>query len=403
MKKLFTLLFITVFLNVSAQTWTHYTSADGLIEGITSSLIQDTDGNLWFGDWSVDNSAGIGKFDGMDFSYYDTSDGAPSNAITSVFQDSSDNYWFATFDDQGVSKFDGTTWTNYTTADGLISDFIWEIDQDSQGNMWFVGFGLSKFDGTSWTNYETINGQYVYATSMIESSNGDFWFTRSSGLGLGLAKFDGVTWTSYTTADGFSSDEPGAIFQDSNDNIWVGSYDGTGIDKFDGTDVTIYSFADGIANLHIRYSGAIAEGSDGTLYFGTNFGVAVFDGLEWTSIALAAGLPDEVVRSIIEDTDGNLWIGTFTGLSKYNPTLGVFDTLKDSFTIYPNPVNALLNVKSETKITLLQIYSMSGENVLSASEDEITQVNINRLSQGIYWVKVENEDGQTGFKKVIVN
>ena len=85
-----------------------------------SSLIQDTNGDLWFGDWSVDTSAGIGKFDGINFSSYSTSDGAPSNAITSVFQDVSENYWFATFDFQGVSKFDGTIWTNYTMVDGLV-------------------------------------------------------------------------------------------------------------------------------------------------------------------------------------------------------------------------------------------------------------------------------------------
>jgi len=188
----------------------------------------------------------------------------------------------------------------------LVSNDIWEVDQDSQGNMWFVGLGLSKFDGTTWTNYVTINGQTFFASSMIESSNGDLWFTVAAGLGL--VKFDGVTWISYTTADGFSSDTPGAIFQDSNDNIWVGSYDGTGIDKFDGTDVIIYSFADGIANLDIRYSGVITEASDGTLYFRTNFGVAVFDGVEWTSIAPTDGLPDEFVRSIIEDPEENLWI-----------------------------------------------------------------------------------------------
>ncbi len=399
MKNYITFLAVFIALQASSQSWIHYTSADGLIEGIPSSLIEDSDGKIWTTDWSVNTSPGICSFDGVNWVRYGTDDGAPSNSVIDSFQDSEGNYWFTTFDEMGVSKFDGTTWTNYTTAEGLVSNSIWETFQDSQGNLWFTGFGISKFDGTTFTNYDLINGETFFAETMVEDANGDFWF----GSSLGLLKFDGTDWEIFTSADGFSTDRPGSLFFDSNGNIWVASYlNGTGIDKFDGSTVTNYTFSDGINNVDVRYSNAIAEDSNGILYFGTNFGIAVFDGTDWTSIALSDGLPEEHVRSIIEDVDGNLWISTFAGLSKYDPTLGVFETLKESFAIFPNPATDKINIASEAEIVKVELYSLLGNKVLDKITSETTAVDVSALAKGTYIIKVIDINDLVGFKKIIV-
>ncbi|MBX2828005.1 MAG: T9SS type A sorting domain-containing protein [Flavobacteriaceae bacterium] len=399
MKNIFTLIMMLASLGMQSQAWTNYTTADGLIEGIPSSLIQDTDGNIWTTDWTVNTSPGIGNFDGVSWVTLGTDDGAPTNAIADSFQDSDGNYWFTTFDEMGVSKYDGSTWTSYTVADGLVSNTIWETFQDSQGDLWFTGFGISRFDGTTFTNYTTIDGEIFFSETMVEDNEGNFWFASS----LGLLKFDGTDWEVFTSADGYSTDRPGALLYDSNGNLWVGSYlNGTGIDRFDGTTVTNYSFGDGINNVDVRYSNAMAEGSDGTIYIGTNFGVAVFDGTDWTSIALAEGLPQENVRSVIEDTEGNLWISTFIGVSKYNPTLGVFETLQESFQVYPNPSNSIINIASEAQIETVQLYSLLGEKVLEKNLTENASIDVSALSTGTYILKVIDSNELVGFKKIII-
>ncbi|GAB5400481.1 MAG: hypothetical protein Aureis2KO_20660 [Aureisphaera sp.] len=399
MKKTITLIAVLALISVHGQTWTNYTTADGLIEGIPSSLIQDTNGNIWTTDWTVNTSPGIGYFDGVDWIRVGTDDGAPTNAIADSFQDSDGNYWFTTFDEMGVSKFDGTDWTSYTTAEGLVSNTIWETFQDSQGDVWFTGLGISQFDGTTFTNYDLINGEVFFSETMVEDTVGNYWFASS----LGLLKFDGTDWEIFTSADGFSTDRPGALFLDSNGDLWVASYlNGSGIDRFDGTTVTNYTFSDGINNIDVRYSNAIAEDSNGILYFGTNFGIAVFDGTDWTSIALSDGLPSEQVRSIIEDTEGNLWITTFAGVSKYDPTLGIFETLKESFTVYPNPANDALHIGSGAQIAQVEVYSILGTKVLDKKYVENTPIDVSSLAAGTYIVKVSDINDLVGFKKIIV-
>lgn len=385
---------------VHGQSWINYTSADGLIEGIPSTLIQADDGKIWFGDWSVNTSAGIGNFDGTNWETLGMiNDGAPSNAINDVFQDDAGDFWFSTFDGLGVVNYDGTTWTTYTIDDGLVSNNMWEIFQDSEGNMWFTGFGISKFDGTTWTNFDLIDGQPFSAETMIEDVNGDFWFAST----IGLLKYDGTDWEVFTTADGFSSDRPGALFYDSNNNLWVASYQqGGGIDKFDGVSVTTYSFSDGISNVDIRYSNAITEDADGVLYFGTNFGIAVFDGADWTSINLADGLPEEHVRTIVIDDQEKFWISTFAGLSKYDPTLGVFETLKEPFTLYPNPTNTIVNIKSEAQINKIEIYSLLGNKVAEQSQDEVLSFDVSKLAIGTYLIKVTDINDHVGIQKLSI-
>lgn len=387
-----------IAMTINAQTITHFDTTDGVIIGIPSSIIEDTNGDIWYSDWTNANFAGIGSYDGTNWSSYGTTDGAPSNAITSTFQDSNGLYWFTTFDEMGVSSFDGTNWTNYTTADGLVSNTMWDTSEDSQGNLWFIGLGLSMFDGTTFTNYPTINGQSFAATSMVEDSNGDLWFPT----GLGLVKFDGTDFTVFTTADGFSSNNPSAVFIDDDENLWVGSYDETGIDKFDGTTVTTYSFADGIANVRVRYSSAIMQPADGRIYFGTNFGIAIFDGINWDSIGLAEGLLDEPIRALIEDQNGVFWIGHFGGITTYNPVLGVSDALKDTWTIFPNPTSEVLNIAAESNIITVDIYSQLGLLIASYTGTDISRIDISQMASGMYHIVAANADGLSGIKKVVI-
>ncbi|MCH9661998.1 MAG: T9SS type A sorting domain-containing protein [Bacteroidetes bacterium] len=400
MKTITLLVALLSLVNIHGQSWINYTSADGLIEGIPSSLIQADDGKIWFSDWTLSTSPGIGNFDGTTWETIGmTDDGVPSNAINDVFQDDLGNFWFVTFDDVGVVNYDGTTWNIYTTEDGLVNNDMWEVFQDSEGNMWFTGFGISKFDGTNWTNFSVIDGQSFVADTMLEDANGDFWFASS----LGLLKYDGVDWRVFTTADGFSSDRPGALFYDSNNNLWVASYlQGGGFDKFDGTTVTTYSFSDGISNIDVRYSNAMNEDSDGKIYIGTNFGIAVFDGSDWSSISLADGLPEEHIRGIVIDDQEKFWISTFAGLSKYDPTLGIFETLKEAFSFYPNPASSSVQLKTDAIINRVEIYSLLGNKVAEQTQRGLKKIDISQLASGTYLVKVVDANNLVGIQKLVV-
>jgi len=64
---------------------------------------------------------------------------------------------------------------------------------------------------------------------------------------------------------------------------------------------------------------SIAVDDDNNIWVGTNSGLSKFDGLSWTSYTTADGLADNKIRALSFDPDGNLWIGTYEdGISMYN-------------------------------------------------------------------------------------
>ena len=81
------------------------------------------------------------------FTNYTTLEGLSHNNVTCLAADASDNIWFGT--QEGVSFFDGTNWTVYTTAKnaGLVHNTISAISVVSNGDIWVgTDYGASKFD-----------------------------------------------------------------------------------------------------------------------------------------------------------------------------------------------------------------------------------------------------------------
>ena len=68
------------------------------------------------------------------------------------------------------------------------------------------------------------------------------------------------------------------------------------------------------------------------------------------------------------------------------------------FTLYPNPVNNTLNIALDTAISKVVIYNLQGQKVKESSTE---QVQVSTLSQGIYLIKIEDENGNTAMKKFI--
>lgn len=69
---------------------------------------------------------------------------------------------------------------------------------------------------------------------------------------------------------------------------------------------------DGLAGDRVT---ALLQDSRGFLWVGTDTGLSRFDGRSFTRMSTADGLPHPVVRSLAEDGDGRIWVGTSHGLA----------------------------------------------------------------------------------------
>ena len=327
MKKFTILLSICLFLFINqanAQTFTNYTTEDGLVGNWIQGIAIDKKGNKWF----CAGGEGVSKFDGVNWTSYTTADGLADSWVDAIAIDSEGNKWFAT-NWGGVSKFNDTTWITYTTEDGLANNTVLSMAIDGEGNKWFGtgGGGVSKFDGTTWSTYTTEDGLADnWVGGIAIDTEGNVWFATGEwdwgyGVGGGVSKFDGNNWTTYTTEDGLADGNFARITADSKGNIWVGIWahgsdlHGGGISKFDGSTWTTYTNSDYPAIDD--YVCAITIDSMGNKWFGTKGeGVLKFDDTNWTAYTTEDGLAGNEVRAIAIDEGGNLWFGTELGVSK---------------------------------------------------------------------------------------
>ena len=223
MKNLTFLLVIFSFLNSLGQTFTNYTTADGLVDNNVLCATSQGNGVMWFG-----TQNGISKFDGFNWTNITTiTDTALiSNTITAIKTMSNGDLWVGT--DFGVCKYSNSTWTSYTTTDGLGDNRVKYITESSDGRIWIGEYdGLSIFDGVNFTTYNMSDGIPFGGIQHISfDNNQDAWL--GSGFG-GLIKFDGNDFTVYNSNDGLLNNIVNSIAIDNQNKKWVGTSSGLSV------------------------------------------------------------------------------------------------------------------------------------------------------------------------------
>ena len=84
--------------------------------------------------------------------------------------------------------------------------------------------------------------------------------------------------------------------------------------KFDGVNWTEYTTDDsGLPNKNVH---SLAPDAQGNLWIGTFGGLGKFDGEIYTS--KNSGLPHNDIGPLVVDAQGSIWIGTYLGLAKFD-------------------------------------------------------------------------------------
>jgi hypothetical protein len=75
-------------------------------------------------------------------------------------------------------------------------------------------------------------------------------------------------------------------------------------------------------------------------------------------------------------------------------------TNTDKITVYPNPTNSTFVIDYD-KAGLIKLYDMLGKEVLNQTFNGKTEININHLHSGIYFVNVISEGKIVGNSKIL--
>lgn len=209
---------------------------------------------------------------------------------------------------------------------------------DNDDTVWCVfssgGRGVYKFDRSSGAfrpfvikvrGEEFMAGGYV----MMRDYNGDYWLGTKD---RGLVRFNGRSgegWMHSPSADSPCSNlwHIHSICQYSPTRLLVGSDSGLSLVDMNTGETRVYAFDELSPNgLSDRFVYSVMKDSEGgfwigTFYYGVNYLSHETNRFrKWTHSRFSNSVSGNVVSRLCEDADGNIWIGTADGgLSMYDP------------------------------------------------------------------------------------
>lgn len=392
---LFTLLLAT--LQLSAQTFTNFTTDDGLINNSVNCLAVNADDALWFG-----TQEGLSFFDGNSWLNYDVNSHPDlvSNTITALAVDQNNDLWIGT--DFGVNKFDGTNWTTYTETDGLADDRVKYIKEDAAGQVWIANNdGLSILDAMgTWTSYTMADGLPFGGTNFVTfDADGKAYVGTPL---AGVLVFEGTNFTTIDEDDGLLSDKIRSIAIDEAGNKWIGTADGISVFDKNDTFVKHHEFIfelpppdelNPIEDIQVDAAGRIWVGVY-VDYLVTEGGLSVYNGFNWQDFDVADGLIGPVVRRLAVDGADNVWVATSTGISKVSglPSATIDPLIDQAIVVSPNPASEVLHLQTPEALqgSAFQIFDALGRLVQAGElRSSSWDLELSEQHSGMYYLLLD--------------
>jgi len=326
----------------STDSFIHYRhdphDPDSLPDADVESFYEDETGTPWVG-----THAGLSRFDrtrGTFFTYRARPNDPASfgkTDVRSIRLDATTGMLWVGTEDDGVRVLDRSTghFTSYANdpndPSSLSSNTVVDIFQDRTGAIWLsTPNGLNRFDPQAHTfiryphdprNPASLSDDDVMAT--YEDGAGRFWVATDNGLNL-MDRARG-TFTRYLHDPNDSSSlssnvsNYGALYADASGALWIGMRS-TGVDRWAGVPERFTTYRHNSEDVNSPSNdviSALAIGSAGELWIGTEAGLDRFDGRTFRHYLADANdrsrLSPGPQRALARDSHGAVWTGTYGG------------------------------------------------------------------------------------------
>ncbi|PTQ98254.1 two component regulator with propeller domain [Mucilaginibacter yixingensis] len=256
------------------------------------ALCRDNEGGLWIGTRDMGISVVRDNGHTMHLKAGTGPASLSDNQIRRIFTDSRGNTWIG--EKTGLDRYDrktGTIKRFNTTAIGNAT--VFGVAEDHLHQIWlatWAGVFKYSYETNLLTRYlvgKTIPENWCYC--IMEDKAGQIWLgTEGNGLMVcesganGQFRVKKVYRQDDKNSNSISNDRIYCLFQDSHQNIWIGT--GDGLDRLEPKSGRIEHFS-----------------------------------------RSAAGLPRSAIASVVEDNKGNIWVGHKQGISKISGNSSVIN------------------------------------------------------------------------------
>ena len=325
---------------LSGYTLTSWTVADGVPIGPINAIAQDTDGYLWLA-----TTRGVVRFDGARFMVWDaiyssrlpdaevlalstapdgtlwvgfariagqvsvaslrngrfvvTTEGdAPRESTTAVVVDRTGDVWAVS--NGALHRLRGGRWDVIRSA-ALGDASVLGVREDALGTLW-VGTRNGLFRRRDGDRFDLVDDGIVRDAS--ESATGALWMTDPV---RGARRHGGSLAASRTDGRGMR------LLHDRGGNLWVATT-GQGVWRIRATTVApMVERLTAQTGLSSDVVQAIVEDREGNIWVGTMLGLHSLTPQQLTPMA-----PDALVQAVLPDPDGSVWVGTTNGVMQFH-------------------------------------------------------------------------------------
>ena len=319
-----------------------YGLADGLPSTLIEHIVSDSRGLLWFS-----TRDGLARFDGSRFVTYGIEDGLPVPTVNFLLETRSRTYWVAT-NGGGICRMDTAVVTRVAaratrspqhskTPFQCISlgegaaDLVNVLQEDPSGRLWIgTDGGLFRLNVPTTRGEQPVkidlqaawgDTQPVSVSALLTGTDGDMWVATHRGLLRVLANDRPLLFDAPSAAPPARE-----ITRAVDGSLWVAYQrgllricpavaSGNSAEQRDNTSPPPSCVTSQWIPLEFG-ANALFASADGRTWIGTDRGLLAFDGRQFRGYQTSHGVPEQGVRALAQDRDGNLWIASISTVTK---------------------------------------------------------------------------------------
>lgn len=398
MKKLILTIIFLLIPFVSHSQWEVYNSENSILPNSPiKKIVVDKNNTVW-----VLADSGLVSINGDEWILYDPTKGnIPYSYIQDIAVNKKGEFFIAS--NGYILKFDNNS---FEIVDSLPD--IKFLDFDSKGNYWVsTRESILKKEGDKWVTKYTEKSYDLETVRMIVDNEDRVWLSRLFYIDVCQLLEDGTIYC-------FSENDSKALKKgmnsrfalDSNGSIWFGSrnailgYNGTDWFEIDSLEVKDNEYGGryraigfdkennlwAVSNLNFNDVFQLIKIGKKIEVFELDSNLLPVDAYNW-------------VRGLAIDLTGNVWIASTMGLIKFSSTKTNIEWGSEQETsIYPNPTNGVVNIKSSNSKNTTEIYNLLGEKIISTDNERI---DLSNYQKGVYIIRVSTSNGTYSQKLIL--
>ncbi|MDT8432352.1 MAG: two-component regulator propeller domain-containing protein [Bacteroidales bacterium] len=299
-----------------------------LVHNSVYSLYEDNVGTLWVGTWSGLSILDKRKYNFNHYAHQYNDPQSLSNNVVSSFQEDTDGTWIGT--EQGGLNFlngERTAFKVYKhdndDPESLSGNNVKSVFMDSNKDLWVGTFssGLNLHLGNGKFR-QFLEGHSIY--SITEAPGGKLFFGGRTGLFVMDLETRNISREVFPAATGMRHFESfvSVLYTDSKNRIWIGT-SGSGMYLFDPVRSMLRQFRSSntdTTSISGDYIMTICEDQQQKVWIGTHSGLSRFndENFAFDRMNHRMDFNDYTINGLETDDEGRLWISTNDGIYSYD-------------------------------------------------------------------------------------